>query len=148
MRPYFRTLDRVRELEREASEWIGTPWLPGSCLKHHGTDCGHFAAGLYAGCNAHPLFTIPRIISFTSRQTESLVIWLSSFERLRRVDNRHLNPGDLLIFRGTHVHMAVVLTNDQIVHALSHGGVQYGSAKDPTLMGHLFAIFEVIQPQS
>ena len=145
MKPYFSTPARVAALEAEAAEWIGTPWSPGTCLKHHGTDCGRFAAGVYAGCGAHPMFAIPRTVSFTSRRAESLVSWLKSFELLKSVNERALLPGDLLVFAGTHIHLAIVLTNSQIIHCLNPGGVQYGSALDPILMGNLQHVFEVLE---
>jgi cell wall-associated NlpC family hydrolase len=143
--PYFHTVARVTELEREAAEWIGTPWLPGSCLKHYGADCGRFAAGLYSGCNAHPYFRIPETVSFTSRQTDSIVNWLKGFDRLRSVNERGLAPGDLLVFSRTHIHMAVVLQNSQLIHCLNPCGVQYGSALDPVLMTNLVHVFEVLE---
>lgn len=133
---------RVALLNREAREWVGTPFAPNSASKGRGVSCQHLAGAIYQACGYPVPLDIPDVpIAHARFSTSSFVT--SYF------DARHdfapvavsgpLLQGDVLGFRiGRCVHhIGTLLEGGQFIHVLEGTGAMLATLADATWFSRL-----------
>lgn len=150
MKPYFESNARKATLRQTAQEWLGTPFVPHSCLKGEtgGVDCVQLAAGLYRECGMRFDFTPGQYsMSSSAHNVASQVIdWLEASGHFIRGVYPPL-VGDLLCFRiGQCVHhVGIVLTDKTFVHVMRGYGVKASRIDDTTWIKRLAAVYRPIE---
>lgn len=136
------TNDRLAMLDREAREWIGTPFAPNSASKGRGVSCQHLAGELYMACGYPVPLDIPDVPIAHARFSASSFVtaYFDARQDFAQVPTSGpLLPGDVLGFRiGRCVHhLGTLLHGGQFAHVLEGTGVMLASLSDATWFSRL-----------
>lgn len=138
MKSWFDSSEPIDALELAAQSWLGTPFRANAAIKgeHGGVSCHLFVAKVYEECGAveprdWPEANPNHSLSQTQSLIEPFVAAMPEFADL--TDGEELLPGDLLGFKigGCTHHIAIVLRDLQMVHAVRHHGVMLNRHDDP-----------------
>ena len=129
----------VQKLDQEAQSWIGTPFVPRARVKRAGVDCTNLALACFQGAGIVPdSVQLPKKYPMDGGHHLALS-WVEEFIEKSGlfvlIPGAKTQPGDLLALRLSLVshHVAMVLPNDRIIHALETQGVVEGSLRDPSI---------------
>lgn len=134
---WFAARDRLDRLDREARSWLGTPFRANSAIKgpQGGVSCHLYVAKVFEAVGAVPAEAWPKGSPDRSlaQRTSLVEPFLDSREEFVDVTGQDLLPGDLLGFKigGATHHLAILLRDREIVHAIRHHGVVVGHLDDP-----------------
>lgn len=127
----------MTELESVARSWVGTPFHANSNERgpRGGVCCHLLVAEIYKACG-FVIENVPMGIPGHARfNIESIIEpFLDKSEQFARITEEP-KPGELLGFRvgkTTIHHVAILLPNSQIVHAVAGAGVLISPYADPT----------------
>lgn len=133
---------------RIAREWLGTPFIDGQGLKHHGVDCAYFLAcvAMEAGIVEHielPAYS-PQV--YLHRKPDGS--WDNTYEKTilqyaHRIHGTQVKPADMVLYKVAHsfTHGGIIESwPDKIIHPIRPHGVIYSSANEGFVRGreHLF----------
>lgn len=134
---WFEVEDRLDQLDREARAWLGTPFRANSAVRgaQGGVSCHLYVAKVLEAVGAVPAEAWPRGSPDRSlaQRTSLVEPFLDSREDFADVTGHPLLPGDLLGFKigGATHHLAILLRERVIIHAIRHHGVVLGHLDDP-----------------
>jgi cell wall-associated NlpC family hydrolase len=130
------------QLYREASRWLGTPWLPNSAEPGRGVSCHNLPRTILINLGALPQ-DFPPIVGVPQRgeKVSRMIAYVDgckefspvSLEVTRVNPEPQLQPGDLLgirIYRCVD-HLALYLGRNQFIHVLMHKHVSFDNINVP-----------------
>ena len=157
MKPFFSTPERLALLEREATSWIGTPFVPHACIKGAGADCVNPPGKTLVVCGHLKDFTLPRysmdggkhnaesqLNKYLDGHTQFACVWRRGEPRVTA------SPGDIFTLksavgnRSAH-HAGLVYKPGQVIHCLFQRKIVSWSIADPVLQRLLDAIYRPIE---
>lgn len=115
----------------EALTWVGTPYHDLAAVKGAGADCARFPLAVAQAVGLLPMTYTPPVYSPTwhLHQTDELYYRYLEAAGCREVPWEQRQPGDLVLFRFglTASHAAILLPDNQVIHAVAARGVlQHG----------------------
>lgn len=152
MKPLIQTPYEVRRYQREATSWIGTPFVIRSAVKNHGVDCVRLVSSvLVAVGHGADYSTLPPYVAREghSAAESKLLRWIESAGVwFQRVENGTPEwetwlPGDVVAMRiGAVAHHAMlVFEGSRFIHSAEGRKVEFGSAADRTYRSRIVAVF-------
>jgi hypothetical protein len=123
MNEYFSTGERVDALEKEALDWVGTPWFANCEVKGAGVACHRLPTAIFVAVGALPK-SFPRVLGHPSRHSTVPVMenFIDSRPEFKKVDLADMKPGDLVGLKiGSKVinHLGVVLRKRMFIHCMA-----------------------------
>lgn len=120
----------------EAMTWLRTPYHHHARIKGVGVDCAQLPIAVYSVVGLIEAPSPAYVHDWHLHRGEELFVdWVLRYAR--EIDRLAIQPGDLGLWRygRTHSHGAIILPNDQVVHAVLGQGVELGDlARDNDLM--------------
>jgi len=150
MKPFFKNLDRIRQLQREAESWIGTPFVPFQGIKRGGCDCVHLVYQLASASGFPHELKPPRYtLDATSHRDDSMLDdYLAAIPGcVRLAEVTPLITGDLVTFvmgRAPH-HLAMMVKPPVFIHSMRGLGTAYGQINDPTYAKRMSAAYRLME---
>jgi cell wall-associated NlpC family hydrolase len=152
MKPFYSEIERKQALQKEASEWIGTPFVPNGMSKGFGVSCQTLAGMIYKNTGFLPTdFKIPTG-PMNWHHSESLfdkfVATLSmKFELVEDINT--FQVGDFLGFKMGEIihHCGVVIMGDVFIHVFEKLRMKtmMSSLRDPTYRSRLSKVWRPIE---
>lgn len=148
MTPFFNSPARCAALAVEASQWIGTPFVPHGAVKGAGVDCVWLAAELYKATGALREFH-PRPYTLGSSQHNSLsqvIEWLDNSPHFTK-GVMPFQAGDLIGFKiGKCVHhVGVVVSERTFIHSVQKYGVMESRLDDSSWLTRVAALYRPVE---
>lgn len=149
MTPYFQAQEKQDALLREASEWVGTPFMAGGRQKGHGVDCMALIGEIYRATSVFSTFAP----SHYPTRAMFGVIWprfeaeIAQREALVQVWDKQSGSlyqpliGDFMVFRLGGLHGGLMLDGSRFIHAKPKRGADLSSITDPTYQRMLFRVY-------
>jgi cell wall-associated NlpC family hydrolase len=150
MTPYFDTPEKIATLDAEARSWAGTPFVGHAMVKGAGVDCVHLVAGIYITAGVLTEFDPGRysLDEGSHLAVSKVLAWLRGQPQFVPVGKfpfaeADLQPGDAVCFRmaRTEHHVGLVLTGDDIIHALPGRVVTVSNLRESFYRSHITAVF-------
>lgn len=134
MSTWFNSEERIEALEQEARSWLGTPFRANAAFRGSGACCHLFVAEVYMAIGAIERQEFPTADpNHSISQTESIIEpFMASMPGFVQVEEYPV-PGDILGFQigGCTHHIAIVLRNEEMIHAVRRHGVMINRRDDP-----------------
>jgi len=121
-------VDERKAVIREAQSWLLTPYHHQARLKGVGVDCAQLPIAVYSAAGLIEAPNPAYVRDWHMHRGEELFIaWVLQYAR--EIERSAIQPGDLGVWKygRTHSHGAIVLPNDQVIHAVLPRGVEYGN---------------------
>lgn len=147
MTAYFNSPDKILVLEKEAIQWVGTPFAAHQSVKRGGVDCVRLVAALYIATGFLREFNPPRYAmgEGNHRHNSKLLEWFdgrTDFERHELAEGMPM-PGDTLCFNMSlsgH-HAGIMLQDGWFLHALPSRFVLRSDLRESLYRRKIIAIF-------
>ncbi len=143
---WFNTEERIENLVTQSCSWLGTPFRANAAIKGYGVCCHLFVAEVFMGIGAVDRQDFPQADpNHSVSQTKSLIEpFMADFPGMVQVEGPPI-PGDILGFKigGCTHHIAIVLRNKEMIHAVRRHGVMLNRWDDPMWAKRLTRIWRL-----
>ncbi|MDR1789661.1 MAG: C40 family peptidase [Opitutaceae bacterium] len=156
MTPFFSTPERLEKLRQVAATWEGTPFFAHACVKGEGVDCVRLAHAILHECGGVPPVDFPAYtIDHTHHADRSQLLPFLLNDpalagRLRMVPLIQIQPGDIVACQVGHAdhHLAVLLPDGYLIHALERAGVTLTHKTDTSLAKRALYAMRVMESKT
>ncbi len=147
MKPFFDTDQRIFRLQRVATSWEGTRFVPHGKIKGAGVDCVHLCAEIYRECGVFPSYSFPGYTLDGGHHLGNSVIeqWLKTSLHFEKVDKASI--GTLMLFRIGKVshHVGLIVSEQHFIHCIRGRGAALALIRDPAYSTRVDSIYCPIQ---
>ncbi|MDE2102352.1 MAG: C40 family peptidase [Patescibacteria group bacterium] len=129
-----------------AREWVGTPFLPGNCVKGRGCDCGTLLAGIFAEAGVIEMPDLGKY-DYLAPCMRGSGFYIELVERYAdQISERGALPGDIVMYvmGRTLSHAALVIEWPRaVLHATKGRGAVMASGRAGMLTGRERSFFRM-----
>lgn len=157
MTTYFSRPERIRALDREARDWVGTPFAAHAMVKHAGVDCVHLVAGIFLALGVIKKFEPPKYMLDEGAHGENskAIEWLTHSPQFVRcviplADQPYASwtkPGDVVVLRLARVehHIGLMLENGDFVQAIYKRKVIVSNLRESLFSKNITALYRPME---